>query len=94
VVLWSGNHIGHHSVIQDNCFISSHVVVSGFCNVGANSFLGVNATLANNITIGEDNWIGLGVTIAQNTEPNALFKGARPEPEKIGARRFFKVPEN
>ena len=29
VTLWSGNHIGHHSVIQSNCFISSHVVVSG-----------------------------------------------------------------
>ena len=28
VVLWSGNHIGHHSMIEDNCFISSHVVVS------------------------------------------------------------------
>ena len=31
VVLWSGNHIGHHSTIGDNCFISSHVVISGFC---------------------------------------------------------------
>ena len=29
VVLWSGNHIGHHSIIRDNCFISSHVVISG-----------------------------------------------------------------
>ncbi len=30
VVLWSGNHIGHHSVIGNNCFVSSHVVISGF----------------------------------------------------------------
>jgi len=28
VILWSGNHIGHHSTIRDHCFISSHVVVS------------------------------------------------------------------
>src|SRR5215216_3253483 len=32
VTLWSGNHIGHHSRIQDHCFISSHVVVSGNCD--------------------------------------------------------------
>jgi acetyltransferase-like isoleucine patch superfamily enzyme len=29
VTLWSGNHIGHHSVIGDNTFITSHVVISG-----------------------------------------------------------------
>jgi UDP-3-O-[3-hydroxymyristoyl] glucosamine N-acyltransferase len=31
VTLWSGNHIGHHSIIRNHCFISSHVVVSGGC---------------------------------------------------------------
>ena len=93
VVLWSGNHIGHHSIIQDNCFIASHVVISGFCDVGRNTFIGVNATLANNITVGEDNWIGLGVTITRNTEQNKLFKGEQLEPAKISALRFFKVKE-
>jgi sugar O-acyltransferase (sialic acid O-acetyltransferase NeuD family) len=94
VVMWSGNHIGHHSVIHDHCFIASHAVVSGFCNVGRYTFLGVNATIANNVSIGEDNWIGLGATIAKNTASNTLFKGERAEPEKITARQFFKLPEN
>ena len=31
-VFWSGNHIGHHSKIGSHNFISSHVVVSGFCS--------------------------------------------------------------
>lgn len=93
VVLWSGNHIGHHSVIQDNCFIASHVVISGFCNIGRSTFIGVNATLANNVTIGEDNWVGIGVTIVKDTEANQLFKGEQPEPTKISATRFFKVKE-
>ena len=35
VTLWSGNHIGHDSVIGDHCFISSHVVVSGHVSIGA-----------------------------------------------------------
>lgn len=91
VILWSGNHIGHHSIVRDNCFISSHVVVSGFCYVGRNSFLGVNSTLANNTIIAEDNWIGPGVTISKSTQPNSLFSLKSIEPSKISSTRFFKV---
>ena len=90
-MLWSGNHIGHHSTIGENCFIASHAVISGFCHIGRNSFIGVNATIANNVDIGEDNWIGLGVTIAKSTGSNLLFKGSRSEVADISALDFFKV---
>jgi sugar O-acyltransferase (sialic acid O-acetyltransferase NeuD family) len=73
VVMWSGNHIGHHSRIRDNCFISSHVVVSGGVDVGENSFLGVNATLVNDISIGSDCWIGPSVTVTRSTEPGSFY---------------------
>lgn len=93
VVLWSGNHIGHHSVIRDNCFISSHVCVSGFCDIGENSFIGVNATLANNVKLGKDNWIGPHVVIMKNTEIGFLFKTEQPEQSKVLTTRFFKLKE-
>lgn len=92
VVLWSGNHIGHHSIIRDNCFVSSHVVVSGFCDVGENSFLGVNVTLANNVTVAPDNWIGPSTTIMKDTQPGALFKAEQAEPNRVSTLRFFKIP--
>ena len=91
VILWSGNHIGHHSVVHDNCFISSHVVIAGFCEIGENSFLGVNATLANNLKIGKDNWIGPNTAIMKNTEDGAFYKTIQPEAAKISAPRFFKI---
>jgi sugar O-acyltransferase (sialic acid O-acetyltransferase NeuD family) len=73
VVLWSGNHIGHHSRIGDNCFVSSHVVVSGGVEVGANTFLGVNATLVNDISVGRDCWIGPSVTLTRSVEPGSFY---------------------
>jgi sugar O-acyltransferase (sialic acid O-acetyltransferase NeuD family) len=91
VVLWSGNHIGHHSVIEDNCFISSHAVVSGFAHIGANSFLGVNCAISNNVHIGSDNWIGPGVTILKDTADGSLYGATQPEPARVSAPRFFKV---
>lgn len=93
VVLWSGNHIGHHSVIEDHCFVSSHVVVSGFCTVGRYSFLGVNAAIGNNVRIGDDNWVGPGVVITKDTDPNILWQVEPPVPAKVSAKRLFKVRE-
>lgn len=93
VILWSGNHIGHHTVIRDNCFVSSHVVISGFCEIGESCFLGVNAAIGNNLKIARDNWIGPGVTLLKDTEPGQLFGAAQPEPSRVSALRFFKVKE-
>ena len=33
VTLWSGNHVGHGSRIGDNSYVSSHVVISGHCQI-------------------------------------------------------------
>lgn len=67
VTLWSGNHIGHHSIIHDHNFISSHVVVSGHCIINSNTFIGVNVTVAHNVEIGKENIIGAGTIITKNT---------------------------
>ena len=73
VTLWSGNHIGHDAVIEDHCFITSHVVVSGYVRVGARSFLGVNATLRNSITLGEQTLVGAGAIIMKDTAPKSVY---------------------
>jgi sugar O-acyltransferase (sialic acid O-acetyltransferase NeuD family) len=93
VVLWSGNHIGHHSTIKDNCFISSHVVISGFVEVGENCFLGVNSTIVNNLKIAKDCWIGPNVTINQDTQVGEIYRIPSIAAAKVNAYRFFKVKE-
>lgn len=93
VVLWSGNHIGHHSTIRKNCFVSSHVVISGYCDIGENSFLGVNATLANNLSVGKDNWIGPNTAIMKSTVDGAFYKTKNAEKAELSAPRFFKIVE-
>lgn len=75
VVLWSGNHIGHHSTIGANTFVSSHVVVSGFCSIGKNCFIGVNATFGNNLALGDDCLVGAGALIARDVADDTLVKG-------------------
>jgi sugar O-acyltransferase (sialic acid O-acetyltransferase NeuD family) len=93
VILWSGNHIGHHSAIADNCFVSSQVVVSGFVEVGESCFLGVNSTIANNLKIAKDCWIGPSVTITKDTQVGEIYRLPPVEAAKVTAYRFFKVKE-
>lgn len=80
VVIWSGNHIGHQSYIKDNCFITSHVVISGFCEIGEYSFLGVNATLGDNISVGEDCVIGAGAVVHEDLDGEKVYVGNPAEP--------------
>jgi sugar O-acyltransferase (sialic acid O-acetyltransferase NeuD family) len=75
VILWSGNHIGHHSTIMDHCFFSSHVVVSGFCRIGEACFMGVNSTVANNLNIGNNCIIGAGALILSDVENDTTAIG-------------------
>jgi sugar O-acyltransferase (sialic acid O-acetyltransferase NeuD family) len=73
VTLWSGNHIGHDSIIEDHCFLASHIVVSGHCRISEYCFLGVNATLRNSITIAPKTVIGAGAIIMKDTKEGGVY---------------------
>ncbi len=77
VTLWSGNHIGHDAVIEDHCFITSHVVISGYVRVGTRSFIGVNATLRNSITVAPQTLIGAGAIIMKDTVAKGVYMPER-----------------
>lgn len=79
VTMWSGNHIGHDSVIDDHCFISSHVVISGHVHVHPYCFIGVNATLRNSITIAAESLIGAGAIIMKDTVEKGVYVPTRTE---------------
>ena len=87
-ILWSGNHIGHHSRIGDNCFISSHVVVAGNVSVGDNCFIGVNATLRDNIAIGARCIVGAGALVLQSAPDATVFPGKGTEPAAVTSDRI------
>ncbi|AWW49190.1 acetyltransferase [Polynucleobacter paneuropaeus] len=87
VLMWSGNHIGHHSTIRDHVSITSHVVISGRCDIGSNSFFGVNSTVRDGVKVAEGTFISLGAVITGDTAPWSVYKGASAELTKIPSTR-------
>jgi len=74
-VLWSGNHIGHHSIIEDHVFVTSHVVISGICKIGKYSYLGVNSSTKDNINIAENTVVGMSSSVIKDTESYNIYVG-------------------
>lgn len=75
VVMWSGNHIGHHGVINDHVLFTSHVVLSGHCVVEKYCTLGVNSTIRDGLTLAEGTFVAMAASIIKNTEPWSFYKG-------------------
>jgi len=86
--LWSGNHIGHDSVIEDHCFLASHIVVSGHVHIHPYCFIGVNAAIRNGVTIARETLIGAGAVIMKSTIDKGVYLPTRA---KLSRRKSDRV---
>jgi sugar O-acyltransferase (sialic acid O-acetyltransferase NeuD family) len=75
VVLWSGNHIGHHGEIKDHVFFTSQVVLSGHCVVEPYCFFGVNSTIRDYTHIATGTLVGMATAIYKNTDEWGVYIG-------------------
>lgn len=86
VVMWSGNHIGHHGEIKDHVFFTSHVVLSGHCIIEPNCFFGVNATIRDYTKLAKGTLVAMSSSITKNVDEEwgvyvgnpAIPKGSKP----------------
>jgi sugar O-acyltransferase (sialic acid O-acetyltransferase NeuD family) len=88
VTLWSGNHIGHHAVIEDDVFMASHVVVSGGVRIGRGSFVGVNVTLRDHVIIGQKCVLGAGALVLEDQPDFAVVAPRGTERAKVPSTRL------
>lgn len=88
VIIWSGNHIGHHSVIKDHCFIASHVVISGNVTIEPYCFLGINAAIRDGITIAKECVIGAGAVILRDTKEKGVYAAKATESHRLDSSKL------
>ncbi|MBY0406225.1 MAG: hypothetical protein K2Q01_00915 [Rickettsiales bacterium] len=73
VIFSNANHVGHHSVIEDHCFISAGVVLCGGVTIGEGTFMAVRSSVRERVMVGRHNVIGVGVDIYADTQDNAVY---------------------
>lgn len=91
VTLWSGNHIGHHSRISEDCFLASHIVVSGGVSIGPRCFIGVNVTIRDHVTIGADCVLGAGALVLADIPAGSVLSPGSTEISKVPSHRLRRI---
>ncbi|WGR73861.1 MULTISPECIES: acetyltransferase [unclassified Bradyrhizobium] len=91
VTLWSGNHIGHHSIIEDDVFLASHIVVSGGVRIGQASFVGVNVTIRDHVTVGRKCVLGAGALVLENQPDFSVVAPRGSERSPVPSNRLRKL---
>lgn len=79
IIIWSGSHIGHGSVIKDHCFVSSRTAISGNVTVEPNCFFGTNSTVRDQVTIARECVIGAGAVILKSTQERGVYAAPMAE---------------
>lgn len=72
VMIWSGNHIGHGTIIDDHTYLSSHICISGHTKIGKRCFIGVNSTFKDFSEVGNDVFITMGVKVAKKVSDGSI----------------------
>jgi sugar O-acyltransferase (sialic acid O-acetyltransferase NeuD family) len=75
VVIWSSNHIGHHAVIGDYCFLASHVGLGSGVRLGESCFLGGKAGVETGVEIGRASFLGGGAIVKRNLPAESVVPG-------------------
>jgi sugar O-acyltransferase (sialic acid O-acetyltransferase NeuD family) len=91
VILWSCNHIGHHSVIKDHVMITSHVVVAGGCTIEEYCFIGANATIRDETVVARETLIGMDASIQNDTAEFELYRAQAGRPASVRSDEIFSI---
>jgi sugar O-acyltransferase (sialic acid O-acetyltransferase NeuD family) len=75
VIVWSGSQLLHRAAVEDHCFLSSHVVIGGFGQVGRGTFLGLNCCVRDAVRVAPDCVIGAGAVVVRPTEAGGVYVG-------------------
>jgi sugar O-acyltransferase (sialic acid O-acetyltransferase NeuD family) len=77
VMIWSGNHIGHHCQIGDYCFISTHVGLGSGVRLGECCFLSGKVGIDSGIDIGASCFLGGGAVVKKDLPPESVVPGPK-----------------
>jgi len=91
VMMWSGNHVGHHTSIGDYCFISTHVGIGSGVTIGERCFLAGKVGVDTGVRIGEACFLGGGAVVKKDLAAESVVPGPSDAPAPYPSSRLKRL---
>jgi sugar O-acyltransferase (sialic acid O-acetyltransferase NeuD family) len=91
VVMWTANHVGHHTEIKDHVMVTSNVCISGAVTIEPYVFIGVGATIRDEVTVAQETLVGMDASIAADTKEFEIYRHPGTTPAAIKSNRLRSI---
>lgn len=91
VMMWSGNHVGHHVSVGDYCFMASQVGLGGAARIGARCFLAGKVGVESGVSIGDGCFLGTGVLVKKDLAADSVVPGEADPIARYPASRLKRL---
>ena len=91
VSLWNNALIGHHSVVQDHCWIAAGATLGGLVTLGERCFVGLNATIGGELSVGADCFLGAATLVVKSAPPRSVFIARGTDKFRLESGDFIRI---
>lgn len=91
VSLWNNTLIGHHSRVDDHCWIAAGSTLGGRAHLGERCFVGLGATIGGDLSIGAEAFIGAGARVTRNAAARSVFIERDTELYRLDSHAFARL---
>ncbi|MGA2185824.1 MAG: acetyltransferase [Bryobacteraceae bacterium] len=91
VMIWSSNHIGHHAVIGDYCFLASHVGLGSNVQLGERCFLAGKVGIDSGVKIGIACFLGGGAIVKKDLPDESVVPGPADAVAPYSSKRIKRL---
>lgn len=91
VTIGGANHVGHHSSIADNTFVTQGVIIAGRSEIGASCFIGSGSCIGDYVSVADDCVVGAGAVVLKDTEARRIYRGNPAIPANVDSFAAFNV---
>lgn len=91
VSLWNNVLIGHHSTIQDHCWVAAGATLGGLVSLGERCFVGLNATVGGELSVGPDSFLGAATLVLKDAPAKSVFIAPGTQKFRLDSDDFLRM---
>jgi sugar O-acyltransferase (sialic acid O-acetyltransferase NeuD family) len=91
VSIWNNVLIGHHSTVQDHCWIAAGATLGGLVSIGDRCFVGLNATIGGELSVGPESFLGAATLVTKDVPPKSVFIAASTQKYRLDSDDFMRI---